>query len=269
MKVAEVKGSGDQQGAKPDDDAIKTALAALKKIKEVAEKQGINLAEASSAKVGSDNKEGAKILATESDDKGLEAADASKALAILTKVTGEETLAAVLASKDNDAELSSDATAGTTAVSFALGGTENNVKEAEAAKAGAATGGIALRSLLKSGKLAHKNGTGDNTAVTEELSRAFEGGSESVAEVGSGAQQGAKPDDGAIKAAVAALNKIKEVAEKQGIKLATESGATVETDKEGAKILATESNKGLEAGDASKALAILTKVTGEETLAAV
>ncbi|QMU99883.1 hypothetical protein F0310_05600 (plasmid) [Borrelia sp. A-FGy1] len=108
---------------------------------------------------------------------------------------------------------------------------------------------------------------GDNTAATEELSKAFEGGSESVAEVkgSEAAQQGVQPEDDAIKTAVAALNKIKEVAAKQGIKLKAGS-----TDKDGAKILATDSsNNGLEAGDASKALAILTKVTGEETLAAV
>ncbi|QMU99882.1 hypothetical protein F0310_05595, partial (plasmid) [Borrelia sp. A-FGy1] len=128
---------------------------------------------------------------------------------------------------------------------------------------------------------------GDNTAATEELSKAFEGGSESVAEVkgSAGDQQGVQPEDDAIKTAVAALNKIKEVAEKQGINLAEASSAKVESDnKEGAAILATESGKGLEDGaailatdssnglaaaDASKALAILTKVTGEETLAAV
>ncbi|WP_182117858.1 variable large family protein [Borrelia sp. A-FGy1] len=128
MKVTEVKGSGDQQGAKPEDDAIKTALAALKKIKDVAEKQGIKLAEASGATVGSTDKDGAAILATESGGKGLAAGEASKALAIVTKVTGEETLAAVLASKEGDKALSSAATAGTTAVSFALGGNENHVK---------------------------------------------------------------------------------------------------------------------------------------------
>ncbi|WP_182117988.1 variable large family protein, partial [Borrelia sp. A-FGy1] len=155
-----------QNGVQPDGSAIKTAVAALNKIKDVAAKQDIKLAEASGATVGGTDKDGAKILATDSGgDNGLAAGDASKALAILTKVTGEETLAAVLASKDNDAALTGAATAETTAVSFAKGGNEAHVKEAANAKAAAVTGGIALRSLLKNGKLAHKSTADDNTAA--------------------------------------------------------------------------------------------------------
>ncbi|AFI32067.1 variable large protein 7 (plasmid) [Borrelia crocidurae str. Achema] len=147
--------ASDAQGTTPADDELKKAFKSLQAIVKVATDVGIaKLIEGSTTlKVDNvDNKDGAKILATSAGKP--EAGDAGKAAMILATVSGEEMLASIILSKESDAALNNAASGLTTAMNFARGGSAAHLAGADAAKAAAVAGGIALRSLVKTGKLA-------------------------------------------------------------------------------------------------------------------
>ncbi|WP_038362969.1 variable large family protein [Borrelia persica] len=154
----------DATGAATNEGELKKALKALKGIVEIA--KGAGVAEPTVGTValngtGVDNKEGARILAT--DNKAASATDAGKASLILSAVSGEEILASIIKSEEGDSALGGSApNENTTAVSFAKGGNVANLANASTPKAAAVAGGIALRSLVKDGKLA--SGAADNNA---------------------------------------------------------------------------------------------------------
>ncbi|UPA11653.1 variable large family protein (plasmid) [Borrelia parkeri] len=157
QKVGEAASdAGAKEGTAVNEESLKKSLKALKGIVEEAGKSGISKPETGTVTLnvtGVDNKDGAKILATNSAGNPA-AGDAGKAAAILSTVSGEEMLASIVNSKDTDAVLGAGANGDTTAISFAKGGNNAaNVAQAEA-KAAAVAGGIALRSLIKDGKLA-------------------------------------------------------------------------------------------------------------------
>nr|AAF73949.1 Vlp21/25 [Borrelia hermsii] len=156
--------SNNAQGAAVDEAELKKAYKALKGIMDTAEGAGVARPEVGNIAVkvgnGTDNKDGAKILAT---DGAAAVGDAGKAAAILTTVSGKEMLASIVASQEGDADaaLAADATAQTSALKFARGGGNAGQLAKEAAKAAAVAGGIALRSLVKGGKLAANNNDDD------------------------------------------------------------------------------------------------------------
>ncbi|ETZ17336.1 Variable major outer membrane lipoprotein [Borrelia duttonii CR2A] len=157
-------------GTSVDETELKKALKALQEIVKVAQGVGVTELKAGTAALnvtGVDNKDGAKILATSGADNPA-ATDAGKAAAILSSVSGKEILASVIASKENDAALGAAADANTSAISFARGGSANHLAGANTPKAAAVAGGIALRSLVKTGKLgkgAADNATGGGKEV--------------------------------------------------------------------------------------------------------
>ncbi|AHH07052.1 Variable major outer membrane lipoprotein, partial (plasmid) [Borrelia crocidurae DOU] len=141
-------------GTAAADIELKKAYNALKEIVKLAINSGIaNMTEGATTLTinGVDNKEGAKILATS--NAGAAAADISKSAIILTAVGGEEMLNSIIKSGESDLALSADANGTTTAMSFARGGQASHLANASA-KAAAVAGGIALRSLIKTSKLA-------------------------------------------------------------------------------------------------------------------
>ncbi|AFI32006.1 Borrelia lipoprotein-containing protein (plasmid) [Borrelia crocidurae str. Achema] len=126
----------------------------MKGILEEASKIGIEKLTAGDAALnvtGVDNKDGAKILSTNG---AATATDAAKAAAILSSVSGEEMLASIVASNESDTALGAAPDGNTTAVSFAKGGANNQIGSVSTPKAAAVSGGIALRSFIKGGKLA-------------------------------------------------------------------------------------------------------------------
>ncbi|AFI31655.1 Borrelia lipoprotein-containing protein (plasmid) [Borrelia crocidurae str. Achema] len=143
-------------GAAVVDDELKKALKALHEIVKAATNAGVQALKEGTitlqANVGADNKDGAKILATSGNNPVAQ--DAGKASAILASVGGEEMLASIVASKENDVALGEAATVNTSVVSFAKGGSDAHLAGANTPKAAAVAGGIALRSLVKGGKLA-------------------------------------------------------------------------------------------------------------------
>ncbi|QFP42548.1 hypothetical protein F9Y90_05475 (plasmid) [Borrelia miyamotoi] len=142
-----------KQGVAADDGALKKALKALQEIVKLATDAGVKALKAGTTTLSIDNvdnKDGAKILGT---DSAAAAADVSKAAVILSAVSGEEVLASIVASKESDAALSANADGNTTSLAFAKGGTNNHVANANTPKAASVAGGIALRSLVKGGKL--------------------------------------------------------------------------------------------------------------------
>ncbi|UPA14167.1 variable large family protein (plasmid) [Borrelia turicatae 91E135] len=145
----------DQQGIKPADDGLNKLLNALQSIVKAATNAGVLAPKAGNTTLtvnGVDNKDGAKVLAIDKP----EAAVGEKASLIVSAVTGEEILASIVASKEGDQALGAAADGTTTAMSFAKGGTKDNLN-ANTPKAAAVAGGIALRSLVKDGKLASHN----------------------------------------------------------------------------------------------------------------
>ncbi|WP_434757236.1 variable large family protein (plasmid) [Borrelia puertoricensis] len=150
------------QGTAPTDVELKKAYNALKGIVEESGKVGVPKPEAGNVavKVGNaDNKDGVKVLAAGAN---AGAAVGDKAAAILATVSGEEILASIVNSQESDVKaVTADVTANTTPLEFAKGGSTANQLAKEAAKAAAVAGGIALRSLVKDGKLAANNNDDD------------------------------------------------------------------------------------------------------------
>ncbi|ABF82167.1 variable large family protein [Borrelia hermsii] len=149
-------------GTTAADDELRKAFKALQEIVKAATDAGVKAlkigATTLQANGGADNKEGAKILATSGGNPA--AADVAKAAAILSSVSGEEMLSSIVKSGENDAQLAAAADGNTSAISFAKGGSDAHLAGANTPKAAAVAGGIALRSLVKTGKLAA--GAADN-----------------------------------------------------------------------------------------------------------
>ncbi|WP_330730420.1 variable large family protein [Borrelia turicatae] len=148
--------TSNQNGVAAAEDELKVAYKALQEIVKAAKEKGVPEPELGDTAVkvgnGTDNKDGAKILGTNA---AATAGDSGKAAAILTTVSGEEILASIVVSKDADvAGVTGQANAQTSAVAFAKGGQADHVSHSADAKAAAVAGGIALRSLVKGGKLA-------------------------------------------------------------------------------------------------------------------
>ncbi|AHH07726.1 Variable major outer membrane lipoprotein (plasmid) [Borrelia crocidurae DOU] len=149
------------QGTTVAEAELKKVYNALKAIVKVATDTGVKALKAGVITLsinGVDNKDGAKILATNNNPG---AQDAGKAAIILTAVSGEEILDSIIKSGEGDVVLVAAAQADTSAISFAKGGSDANLAQ-NAAQASAVAGGIALRSLVKNGKLA--SGAADGSA---------------------------------------------------------------------------------------------------------
>ncbi|WP_051373872.1 variable large family protein [Borrelia hispanica] len=162
----------DATGVTAGADALKGAFKALKGIVDTAEVEGVAKPKSASTSVklsNADNKDGAKILAT---DNKAGVNDAGKAAVILSSVSGEEMLASIVSSTENKVvKISNNVTANTTPLEFAVGGNGAHLAQ-DVALASAVSGGIALRSLVKAGKLA--SGAADGST----------GGKEEVQKVG-------------------------------------------------------------------------------------
>ncbi|WP_049752297.1 variable large family protein [Borrelia duttonii] len=156
-----------QDGVAVNADALKIVYKALKGIVETAKAQqvkelnlsSVTLSQASLGVASPEN--GTKVLATGA----AGAAVGDKAVLIVSAVSGEGMLESIVKSKDTDVKaLGAAAVADTTPLEFAVGGTADNVANANA-KAASVAGGIALRSLVKGGKLASHSTNNDEKAV--------------------------------------------------------------------------------------------------------
>ncbi|ETZ17164.1 Variable major outer membrane lipoprotein [Borrelia duttonii CR2A] len=108
-----------------------------------------------------DAKDGAKVLATGA--AGATVGD--KAATIVSAVSGMDMLESIVKSAEDKAvTITGNVTAQTTPLEFALGGTAAHVSHEANVKASAVVGEIALRSLVKEGKLASHNNN-DEKAV--------------------------------------------------------------------------------------------------------
>ncbi|AHH07914.1 Variable major outer membrane lipoprotein (plasmid) [Borrelia crocidurae DOU] len=165
-----VTGDAAAVGTAGDESSLVAIIKALKLVVQVSEKENVGKLSESDTTLsinGIDNKNGAKILATKNGG-NPESADVGKAAAILASVSGKEILKSIVTSKESDLELSGNADANTSAVSFAKGGTVAHLAGASTPKAASVAGGIALRSLIKTGKLgkgAADNATGGGKEV--------------------------------------------------------------------------------------------------------
>ncbi|WP_025401607.1 variable large family protein [Borrelia crocidurae] len=157
-----------QNGVAASTEELKKAYKALKGIVEIATKQGVKEASASDvilgqASIGVDAKSGAKVLTTGAN---AGAAVGEKAALIVSSVRGEEMLASIVNSTEDKAKkITANATAETTPLEFAVGGSTADNLAQDVVKAGAVAGGIALRALVKEGKLATHNDDNDYKAV--------------------------------------------------------------------------------------------------------
>ncbi|MBW6185577.1 variable large family protein [Pseudomonas aeruginosa] len=165
-KVVDV--TSNQQGVAADTEKLKTVFSALKGIVDTAKTGGevkepstSNVTLASNSIGVTDAKNGAKVLTTGAS--GASVGD--KAAAIVSSVSGEEMLESIIKSKEGDADaaLTANANGDTNALKFAKGATADYLAQ-DTAKASAVSGGIALRSLVKGGKLASHNNN-DEKAV--------------------------------------------------------------------------------------------------------
>ncbi|WP_051480235.1 variable large family protein [Borrelia crocidurae] len=154
--------TSNQNGVASGTDELKVAFRAFKGIVDIAGKEGVAKPKAgeTAVKVGSaDNKDGAKVLAAGA---SAGAAVGEKAAAIVSSVSGEEILASIVHSQEGDATGNTgQANANTSALKFSRGDATVANLAKEASKAAAVAGGIALRSLVKSGKLAANNNDDD------------------------------------------------------------------------------------------------------------
>ncbi|WP_041177100.1 variable large family protein [Borrelia crocidurae] len=156
-----------QSGVAADTEELKKALTALQGIVDTAKTEQVKALSSSSVtlkqdSIGVDAKDGAKVLAAGAN---AGAASGDKAALIVSAVSGEEMLASIVNSTEDKAKkITANATAETTPLEFAIGSDDASKLAQEAAKAAAVAGGIALRSLVKGGKLASHSGN-DEKAV--------------------------------------------------------------------------------------------------------
>ncbi|WP_024653607.1 variable large family protein [Borrelia persica] len=166
-KVVEVVSN--QQGVAANTEKLKRAYNALKGIVDTAGGAGVDKLKESSVTLASnvigvnDGKNGAKVLAAGADSGS---AVGEKAALIVSAVRGEEMLASIVKSAEGDAAgtISSDVTKDTSALKFAVGGSTADHLAKDVALAGSVSGGIAMRALVKGGKLAAKDNN-DEKAV--------------------------------------------------------------------------------------------------------
>ncbi|ACH92964.1 variable large family protein [Borrelia duttonii] len=166
-KVVDV--TSNQAGVAANENALKKVYQAFKGIVTVANKEGVEKLKESKLTLSQesigvvDAKNGVKILGT---DLAATAGDAGKAALIVSAVSGEEMLESIVqASEDKVVKITGNATAQTTSLEFAKGGNAAHVSHSSDSKAAAVAGGIALRSLVKEGKLASHNANSDEKAV--------------------------------------------------------------------------------------------------------
>ncbi|AHH11349.1 variable large family protein (plasmid) [Borrelia coriaceae] len=126
-------------------DALKGIVELAKKSKAITELKTSDIAVSTIG--GSNPEHGIRILGTDSPT----ANDEAKATAIISKVNGEEILSAITSSNDSDT-ISSNVNGTTSAIAFAKGSTVSNLAQGTATVS-SVSGGIALRSLIKGGKL--------------------------------------------------------------------------------------------------------------------
>ncbi|BCR21442.1 variable large family protein [Borrelia sp. HM] len=162
--VAANNGS-DKEGTGADGEELNKVLKAFKGIVDEAGKVDVvvkPVVGTSTLNNGTDNiTTRAKILATNSGGNKPTNTDPAKAAAILEAVSGKAMLASIIASKENDPQIAgSGADGNTTAMSFARGNSVTTAAQNSAKVEEAVAGGIALRSLVKSGTLA--KGAADN-----------------------------------------------------------------------------------------------------------
>ncbi|WP_024653826.1 variable large family protein [Borrelia persica] len=144
---------------------VKGSLIALKGIVAANTNKGVE--PKNNQKVSSDEKEGGKVLLTGGAGAAV-AADAAKALSIVTSVTGEEMLYAISSADEADVSIAANINTATDpkhAVKLAVTGTATTAADAQNASKVALAGGIALRSLLKGGKLDANAAAADTMAV--------------------------------------------------------------------------------------------------------
>ncbi|UPA19318.1 variable large family protein (plasmid) [Borrelia puertoricensis] len=158
-KVVEVVNN--QNGVAADTEKLKIALKAFQGIVETAKTEGVEEPKKSgvtlaSNSIGVDAKDGARVL-TAGVNAG--AATGGKSSLIVSSVRGEEMLASIVSSTEDNADtgVANQADGDTTAVAFAKGGNNAGNLAKDTDKSSAVAGGIALRSLVKDGKLASHN----------------------------------------------------------------------------------------------------------------
>ncbi|UPA11605.1 variable large family protein (plasmid) [Borrelia parkeri] len=168
-KVGEA--TSNQSGVSADENALKVAYKALKGIVDTAKTVGeikepiaSNVTVAQASIGGTDAKNGVKVLTAGAVAGGTAGPEAAL---IVSSVRGEEILAAIVKSAEGDATgtIGGNADGSTSALKFARGGATAANLAQDAALTGAVSGGIALRSLVKDGKLASHNANSDEKAV--------------------------------------------------------------------------------------------------------
>ncbi|ASJ27702.1 variable large family protein [Borrelia turicatae] len=162
--------SANKQGASVSINELKAAYKALKGIVDTADKVGVGDLKEGNVQmnagiigVAATPEDGAKVLTTGA----AGAAVGDKAALIVSAVSGEEILAAIVKSQEGDADktIGNNADGNTSALEFAKGGNTAAHLAQGAVKPSAVSAGIALRSLVKDGKLASHNANNDEKAV--------------------------------------------------------------------------------------------------------
>ncbi|ETZ17162.1 Variable major outer membrane lipoprotein, partial [Borrelia duttonii CR2A] len=159
----------DKEGAAANTEELKKAYKALKGIVETATKEGVEelnegnvQMNAVTVGVSANPEHGAKILATNAAGKPA-AGDTGKAALIVSTVSGEEMLASIVKPEEKASKITGQANAQTTPLEFAVGGDGANLAQ-NSVKPSSLSGGIALRSLVKAGKLAANNNNDEKAA---------------------------------------------------------------------------------------------------------
>nr|WP_231439925.1 variable large family protein [Borrelia duttonii] len=162
--------ASNQSGVSADENELKVAHNALKGIMDAGKIGGAikepilsNLTLAQASIGGTDAKNGAKVLTAGAVAGGTSGPEAAL---IVSSVRGEEILGAIVKSIEGDATgtIGANVDGSTSALKFARGGATAANLSQDTALAGAVSGGIALRSLVKGGKLASHSGN-DEKAV--------------------------------------------------------------------------------------------------------
>ncbi len=305
--IGKVVKAADNTAAKGGEEKSVNGIAGgIKGIVEAAKKAGeegkLESEEVAGAGAGDGNEDAGKLFATKkANDGGGDAADAEKAAAAVSAVSGKQILKAIVDAAEKAGAGVEDVKEATNPIAAAIGSTGENKNAAAFNNNGMKkndqiAAAIVLREMAKDGEFALKNNANNaekalKSTVESAVNKTVSGWLEEMvkaAQTAAGAANGDNTEIGKVVKAGAAAAKggdatsvngiaggikgIVEAAEKAGEegKLESEAAAAGEANADAGKLFATKkANDGGGAADAEKAAAAVSAVSGKQILKAI
>ncbi|WP_421114474.1 variable large family protein (plasmid) [Borreliella americana] len=276
-------------GAQGDAGSVKAIAGGMKGIVDAAKKAGVELkVDAGAGGAGNENVDVGKLFNVGGNGNADDAA-IGKAADAVSKVSGKQILHAIVTSGDGNGAGASKAT---NPIDAAIGAAENDAAGAftgNMQKNDAIATALVLRGMAKDGKFAlaaGANGTSLKNAVESAVTgtsgwlkemidaakKAGEksgGGGESIGNVATAGNNGAKGDAGSVKAIAGGMKRIVDAAKKAGVELKVDAGDGGDGNADAGKLFNVGGHDNADDAAIGKAADAVSKVSGKQILHAI